>query len=214
MSEVLSPKSKTKIIGLTGPIGAGKDVVAKLLAKQGAYIIDADKLAHSLYPPQSTVWRSIVKEFGSRILKRGGEINRRKLAEIVFSNKHKLQTLNKIVHPALKEKIRAILKEQGTRNTELGTQIVVNAAVLKEIGLLDVVDEVCVVMASKATRLKRLLKKGLSKQVALKRINAQLPHKDYLKIADVVIKNEGTVRQLKAKTYGVREKRLYYRTTF
>lgn len=185
-----------KIIGLTGPIAAGKDEVAKILAKRGAHIIDADQVAHHLYSYSSPVWQELVKTFGSKILMRGGKINRRKLGEIVFADRKKLKLLNHIVHPYLKE---AIIHNVERRASNEDRRIVINAAVLKEIGLVDYVDEVWVVIASKENRLKRLIKSGVSKTEALKRINAQASQKDYLKVADVVIKNDGTLKQLNAK---------------
>ena len=144
------------IIGLTGPVGAGKNAAAKILRRRGAYIIDVDQVAHTLYEPQSEVWREMVKALGSKILKRGGEINRKKLGEIVFSDKKRLQQLNSIVHPRLKDEIVKIV-ESRTLNVEHRI-IVINAAVLKEIGLIDFCDEVWVVMASRETRFKRLMK--------------------------------------------------------
>jgi len=188
-----------KIIGLTGPIGAGKDGVAKILKRLGAYIIDADKVAHELYSFQSPVWQELIKTFGSKILKRGGEINRKKLGEIVFSDKKKLKELDKIVHPALKDAVIQAIESSKQKAASSEQIIVVNAAVLKEIGLIDQMDEVWVVIASKGKRLKRLVKSGVSKEEALRRINAQFSQKDYLKLADVVIKNDGTLKQLDAK---------------
>jgi dephospho-CoA kinase len=185
-----------KIIGLTGPIAAGKDEVAKILKKHGAYIIDTDQIAHQLYSYQSPVWQEIVKTFGSKILMRGGKINRHKLGEIVFADRKKLKLLNRIVHPYLKE---AIMRNVERRTPNVDNRIILNAAVLKEIGLVDYVDEVWVVIASKEKRLKRLMKAGLSKADALKRINVQMAQKDYVKIADVVIQNDGTLKQLNAK---------------
>jgi dephospho-CoA kinase len=188
-----------RIIGLTGPIAAGKNEAAKILKRHGADVVDVDKLAHTLYQVQSPIWGELVKTFGSKILKRGGEINRKKLGEIVFTDKKQLQILNGIVHPALKEAVAKGI-ESSKQSAVSGKEIiVVNAAVLKEIGLVDDVDEVWVVMAARANRLKRLVKTGLSKEEALKRINAQAAQQDYLKIADVIIRNDGTLKQLDAK---------------
>ena len=186
----------TKIIGLTGPIGAGKDEVAKILRRRGAFIIDVDKVAHTLYSTQSEVWQEIVRVFGSNILNRGGAVNRKRLGEIVFSDKAKLRQLNKIIHPYLREAIILIAEDQKANNQRL---IIINAAVLKEIGLVDYVDEVWVVMASKEKRFKRLLKSGLSKSEAEKRLRAQMSKKDYLKLADVVIDYNGALKGLKKK---------------
>jgi len=188
-----------KIIGLTGPIGAGKDEAAEILKRLGAHIIDADKVAHEMYAFQSPVWQEMIKTFGSKILKRGGEINRKKLGEIVFSDQRKLKELDSIVHPALKEEIIKIADSRKSKVDSKARMVVINAAVLKEIGLADYVDKVWVILASKEKRIKRLLKSGLSKEEALRRINAQVSQKDYLKMADVVVKNEGTLKQLDAK---------------
>ena len=199
-----SQDKRFRLIGLTGPIGAGKDEVARILSKHGAYIISADSVAHQLYASQSPVWHALVKTFGSKILMRGGKVNRKKLGGIVFSDKKKLAALNQIIHPALKEAIKQIIidiieKPQPRENKPAPQLIAINAAVLKEIGLVDLVDEVWVVLATKETRLKRLVKKGLPKSEAEKRVRAQAGIKDYLQLADIVIKNDGTRKQLNAE---------------
>jgi dephospho-CoA kinase len=186
------------IIGLTGPMAAGKDEVAKILRRRGAAVINVDSLAHQLYPPQSSVWQELIKAFGSRILNRGGEINRQKLGEIVFADREQLRILNSIVHPQLKNKV--VSEINSCQLLAVSCQlIVINAAVLKEIGLIDLVDKVWVVIAPQAVRLKRLIKAGYTKKEAQQRMKAQLPLAEYLAIADVVIKNDGTLKQLNAK---------------
>ncbi|MDD5594084.1 MAG: dephospho-CoA kinase [Candidatus Margulisbacteria bacterium] len=188
-----------RIIGLTGPIGAGKDAVGRILQRRGAFIINADRLAHQLYAPQSPLWHELVRTFGSKILMRGGRINRKKLGAIVFSDKKELNKLNALVHPRLRDEIRKII-ESRKQSAEHRTQtIVVNAAVLKEIGLIPLVDEVWLVTAPKDIRLKRLIKSGLTAPAAARRMKAQVSPKEYLKMADIVIKNDGTLRQLSGK---------------
>jgi dephospho-CoA kinase len=185
------------IIGLTGPIASGKNEVADALKRLGAYIVDVDKVAHGLYVPQSALWQELVKNFGSKILMRGGKINRRKLGEIVFSDKENIEIINSIVHPRLKMAVcRLIEKVKVDPKWKI---IVVNAAILKEIGLIDVVDEVWVVAAPVKVREKRLLKQGLSRMDAGRRIRSQAAQKEYFKIADKVIKNEGSLSALKKK---------------
>jgi len=161
----------SQIIGLTGPIASGKNEVAKILAKFGALVIDVDQEAHKLMG-----------------LTRG---ERKKLANEVFFNKTKLKALNKLVHPKLKKKIAEKLKSRKAEKL-----IVINAAVLKEIGLIEFCDEVWVVMAPKKTRLARLEEKGLLKNDALARISSQMNQKAYLKLADAVISNDGTKKEL------------------
>jgi len=190
----------TKIIGLTGPIGSGKNEAAKILRQHGAFVIEADEVAHTLYNTQSPVWHKLVRVFGSKILNRGGKINRKKLGEMVFSDKRKLKQLDRIVHPHLKEAIIHEAEDKRPLDVARGKQLtIINAAVLKEIGLIDYVDEVWVVMAPKEKRLRRLLKVGLSKKEAAERMRSQISQKDYLKLADVVIQNNGTLKQLNAK---------------
>ena len=129
---------------------------------------------------------------------RGGKINRKKLGEIVFADKKKLKQLNEIVHPALKKAVIEEIKLR-TPNSQLPTLIVINAAVLKEIGLLPLVDEVWLVTAPKEIRLKRLIGQGLPVKEAKDRINAQSSGREYAKLADVVINNTGTLKQLSGK---------------
>ncbi len=185
---------KSRIIGLTGPIASGKSEVARILRRHGARVIDADGVGHALLAPQSDAWKEIVRAFGSAVLHPGGTINRKKLGAIVFADRKKLRTLDRIMHPRIKKAIAQRVRELKAEN---GRPIVVNAAVLKEIGLLPLVDEVWTVIAAKGKRLKRLMKKGLSKDKALKRISSQGPDSAYLRIADRVIRNDGTFRALK-----------------
>jgi dephospho-CoA kinase len=189
-------KEVVKIIGLTGPVGAGKDEVVKILRRRRIPVIDADHLAHTLYIPQSPLWHKLVKAFGSRILNRGGKINRKKLGGMVFGDRRKLKELNRLAHPYLKKEIIKIAEKQKAESSK---PVVINAAVLKEIGLVDYVDEVWVVMASKEIRLKRLMKSGLSKKEAQLRMRSQMSRKEYIKIGTVRIENDGTRRELKKK---------------
>jgi len=182
---------KKRIIGLTGPIAAGKDEVAKILRRRRIPVIDADKLAHTLYIKDSPLWRKLIKTFGSRILNRGGKINRKKLGRLVFADKRKLKELDQLVHPYLK---KAVIQEVESKRSKM---VAINAAVLKKIGLLDCVDEVWVVTASKAVRLKRLLKSGFSKKDAEARLRSQMSGKDYLKIGTARVENDGSKQKLR-----------------
>jgi dephospho-CoA kinase len=180
------------IIGLTGPIAAGKDTVAKIFARHKAYVIDADEIGHKILAPQSKAWHGVVKIFGSKILNRGGIVNRKKLGKIVFSDKKALRNLNAITHPEIK---KAILDE--IKNVKDKKVIVVNAAILKEMKLVPIVDKVVVVMAKDGIRMKRLIKKGRSLADAKARMKVQAGTSEYRKIADIVIVNNGNKAELK-----------------
>lgn len=185
---------KLKIIGLTGPVGSGKNEVCKILRRRGVYVIDADEVGHKLLFPQSDVWKEIIKAFGSKVLQPGGKVNRKKLGNIVFSDPKLLKKLNKIMHPVMKEEIKSQISSLQSPKYKF---IIINATVLKEIGLIPFVDKVWVVLADKKKRLNRLIKKGLSRERALARIKAQPKDKDYLRMADKVIRNDGTKKTLK-----------------
>lgn len=177
-----------KVIGLTGPAGAGKNEVAKILRRRGAMVIDADKLAHTLYIHRSPLWKKIVKTFGSDILTQTKEIDRKKLGAIVFSDHRKLKKLNKLVHPYLRKAI--IKKIEGCKLFVVSCKlIVINAAVLKEIGLVGVCDEVWLVWASPEKRKKR----------AGRLIKFQMSKKDYVKIGTVVVENNASRQGLEKK---------------
>ncbi len=180
------------IIGLTGPIGAGKSEVAKVLKRKGAYIICADDVAHNLYLPKSEPWKKIVKEFGPSILGKNDAIDRDKLADLVFSDPAKLNALNKITHPMIKQKISSML-EGG-----LLEEIIVIDAALPHI-FKGLVDEIWGVVASKEKRVKRLLKSKKTKAQISRIMKSQLSEKEYETMADKVIRNEGSIKQLNEK---------------
>ena len=89
----------TRVIGLTGGIGSGKSTVSRYLAELGAIIVDADKVGHEVYQPNTDTWRELVKTFGKEILAKDNTIDRKKLGAMVFSNPEELKRLNAIVHP-------------------------------------------------------------------------------------------------------------------
>lgn len=206
---------KPKIIGLTGPISSGKNEAAKILRRHGAYVIDADEVGHGLLIPQSDTWKKVIKTFGSKILMAGGRINRKKLAEVVFNEPRMLKKLNGIMHPEMKREIIKEIRAQSTRlrppRADFGGQadkqcrfIIINAAVLKEMGLIPLVDEVWVVLADKSKRIGRLIKSGMIRRQAEARVAAQIPQKNYLKLADRVIRNDGSKGDLKRTILRIR----------
>lgn len=186
------------IIALTGPIGSGKSEVAKILARHGFKIVDADRLGHELLTPQTETWGKVVHAFGVKVLNRGGVVNRKKLGEIVFGDNKALTKLDQIMHPPLKQRIAEVVKEfKSSPQTKLDDILVINAALPQLFEGL--ADKVIYVNSKPQNRLKRLLKKGLDRSQALKRMQAQVPPKKYQAIADFMIQNDGTLSALKQK---------------
>ena len=97
----------TKVIGLTGGIGSGKSTVSQYLKELGAVIIDADKVGHEAFQPGTEAWREVVATFGRDIVTPNGEIDRKKLGAIVFDNPPALTQLNRIMHPKMRDMMKA-----------------------------------------------------------------------------------------------------------
>ena len=181
------------IVGLTGNVGTGKSTVANIFKDLGAYVIDWDELAREAVRPNSKAWKEIVDYFGKDILNSGLTINRQKLADIVFSNREKLEKLNQIVHPEVIEEDERITNEIKILDPD--------ALIIKDIPLLFeltrpvFVDKVVVVFTSEQTQLRRLEEKGMSREGAQNRMKSQLPLEEKIKSADFVINNDGSLEE-------------------
>jgi dephospho-CoA kinase len=186
-----------KVIGLTGGIGSGKSTVAGYLAQLGAAVIDLDKVGHEVLRSGSGIFKSVVKEFGREILDVKGEIDRAKLARIVFKNPDALARLNRITHPAIDK----ILMERTEEHRRQGAKaVVLEAAAMLEAGKAAQADEIWVTTAPESTVLKRLNERsGYSEAEARARIRSQLSDKERVKHAKVVIDTEGSLKEVKAK---------------
>ncbi|HEY57542.1 MAG TPA: dephospho-CoA kinase [Anaerolineae bacterium] len=175
------------IIGLTGNIATGKSVVRKMLEHLGAYTIDADMLAHRAIAKGAPGYQPVIDTFGKWILGPNGEIDRKKLAAIVFSDPEALQRLEAIVHPLVGEAIDWLARHSPRK------VIVIEAIKLLESDLKGLCDSVWVVDASPETQLARLMRKrGMSEREARRRIAAQPPQQAKVAAADVVIHNDGS----------------------
>jgi dephospho-CoA kinase len=186
-----------KVVGLTGGIGSGKSTVTQFLAELGAVIIDADKVGHEVFQPNTDLWQEVVAAFGKSILKPNGEIDRNKLGKVVFGNPKLLSQLNQIMHPRMYEIVKARI--EGYRKQGVSV-VVLEAPLLIEAGWTALVDEVWVMVASETTVLKRLQEKGeLSQQQSLSRIRSQLSSEERTKHAHVVINTDCTLAEVKTK---------------
>lgn len=186
-----------RIIGVTGGIGSGKSTVSEILARLGAKIIDADIIAREIVRKGEPALDEIVNFFGTGILKEDGELDRKKLGDIVFKNNQKLSVLNKITHMYITEHINKAIDE-FQKNKQYDT-LVVDAAIPFEHGFMDVVDEIWVVSAKKEVRAARIMRRnGFSYEEALDRINSQKSESEYLGIADKILENNGDASHLEA----------------
>ena len=186
-----------KVVGLTGGIGSGKSTVAQFLVELGAVAIDTDKIGHEALKPDTEVWREVVATFGRQILTPDGNINRKKLGDIVFGNPESLLKLNRIMHPRIYERVKAQLEGYRQRGVDV---VVLEAPLLLEAGWTSLVDEVWITVATESTVLRRLKERvGLSETESLARLRSQLPVEKRVSHADVIINNDGDLHELKAK---------------
>ena len=184
------------VIGLTGGIGAGKSTVTQMLEELGAAVIDADKVGHQIYLPDLPAWREIVDTFGAEVLNADRAINRQALGKIVFANPQALRMLNRIVHPRMFDRMLELIAELRARGSM--NAIVVEAAVLIEANWMPLVDQVWVVVASEAVVVDRLAKqRHLTPEQVRTRIAAQLANDERLKYAHVVIRNDGSLDEVR-----------------
>ena len=182
------PYYNKTIIGLTGNIACGKSTVLQQLARLGAYTIDADSLIHTILRKGGAAYTPVVAEFGEGILDDDGEIDRRALGSIVFSDPAKLRRLEEIEHPI----VRRIISEDVQGASE--HIVVLDAIKLIESGWADKCDAVWVVTCHREQQIERLMRtRGYSREEAEMRVDAQSPQEEKVARADVVIDNSGTL---------------------
>ena len=177
------------VIGLTGSIGTGKSEAARQLEALGASIISANQVGHEAYTPNTEAWEHVVSAFGDEILQDDGEIDRRKLGTIVFSDPGQLERLNQIMHPRMAQMVAdkvEVLRRQGVE------VVVVEAALLFEAGWDSLVEEVWTTDSPEQAVIERLkVRNGMSEEEARKRMSSQMGRTERLDRSDYVIENSG-----------------------
>lgn len=181
------------VVGLTGPIGAGKSTAAGMLRELGAKVLDADALARDEQLRGTVGYTAIVQQFGTEVLGPDREIDRRKLADVVFADPRRLAQLERIIHPRVIARVleaRAMLPNDAI--------LVVEAIKLVETSLRSVCDRVWVVLAERPVLLERLAGRGLSADQVLARMAHQAAVADLCTAADLVLRNDGDRDALRA----------------
>jgi dephospho-CoA kinase len=192
------------VIGLTGGIASGKSTVAKMLSELGAVVIDADKVGHEAFRPHTEAWRKIVAAFGKDILGQNEEIDRSKLAQLVFNDPKALQRLNRTMHPLMHLIVEKRIKALRRQRIEV---VVLEATLLIEAKWTDLVDQVWVTITPGDTVINRLVsQKGFTEEQARARIKSQTPIAQRAKNADVVIRNDADIDTIRKKVEGLWQK--------
>ncbi len=183
------------IIGLTGGIAAGKSKSAKYFESLGAYAIDADAIAHELTAKGMPALNELVKSFGAGILLPAGDLNRKKLADIIFSDEKAKLKIEKILHAHIISRVNETISQNIKK-----CNIVIDAPLLFEVGLDRICDKIVVVRVSYDIQLQRLLLRDkLNADQAKKRISSQMPMEKKVKLANFVIGNSGSKEDLQKR---------------
>ncbi|BDF58668.1 dephospho-CoA kinase [Christensenellaceae bacterium] len=182
---------KKRIIGLMGNSGSGKSTVAAYLKRMGARIVDADQIARDLSKPGQAGWRAVKQGFGEAFFHGDGTLDRHKLGEYVFARPGELKRLNGLLHPLVLQKVNEEIGRAGEKT------IVIDCALLVDVGLDKLADEVWLVSAARKSKLERIKNRdNLSSEHAENRLKSQLPEKELKRYADVVLENKGTLDEL------------------
>lgn len=179
-------------VGLTGGIACGKSTVAQMFARRGGYLIDFDTLAHEIQEPEKPAWRDVVDFFGPDILQPDRSIDRNKLAAVVFNHPEKLKTLNEIVHPRVYGEWRERLANIQSQNPH--AIVFADVPLLFEGRMQSLFDLTVLVIIEPEEQIVRLMSRNaLSREDACRRLSSQLPIRDKIPLADIVINNQSDV---------------------
>jgi dephospho-CoA kinase len=181
------------VLGLTGGIASGKSTVAQIFRELGAQVVSADELAREVVRPGSVTLQEIVGRFGPGVLDEAGNLDRRMMAERIFTSAGERAALNRITHPAIARLAARRFREIEREGARL---IVYDAPLLFEAGAEGQVDAVLVVTVGPDQQLKRLMARNtLSRSEAMARIASQMSQQEKAARADFLIDNSGSVEE-------------------
>jgi dephospho-CoA kinase len=184
------------LLGITGGIASGKTTVANVLKELGAQLIDYDVIARQVVEPGKPAWKEIVDYFGSRILLKDGNIDRKKLSKIVFQDFEKRKILEGLTHPRIHDQFIEELTDLAKKNP--GAVIAVSIPLMIEQGLQYMFHKLLVVYVHPDKQVERLMARDkISEEEARNILRAQLPIDDKIGYADFVIYNGGTLEETK-----------------
>lgn len=189
----MSKVGEQMIIGLTGSIATGKSTVANMLKERGIPVVDADEVARIVVEKGRPALQKIVEAFGEEVLLEDGTLNRPALGNIIFNDTEARNTLNAIMHPAIREEMES-QKAYHIQNEE--PIIIMDIPLLFENRLTETVDRVVVVTVDEGTQLHRLMKRNdLTEEEAKARIQSQIPIQEKVQRADDLIDNSSTLEK-------------------
>ena len=196
-------------VGLTGGIGSGKTSVSRVFEKLGIPVIDTDVIAHDLVNNNGSILKQITDTFGTDLLTLNGELNRKKLARLVFNKKENKQSLENILHPRIKSEVLHQIERLNSGQNPPAYAIIV-IPLLIESDYHDIIDRILVVIADEAIRIARVQKRdnrSLSEIRAI--INNQVDDSTRLGEADDIIENNSNINMIDKQVKDLHEKFLH-----
>jgi dephospho-CoA kinase len=176
------------LVGLTGGMGSGKTLAASFFKQLGAFILDADLICRKLVEPEQPAYREISENFGKEVFTASGNLDRKRLANIIFKNPQKKGILEGILHPKVFEIEE--LKYEAIRKEHPNAVVIVDAALLIESGNYKKMDKVIVVNSNEKNRIDRIIARSQMSQDEVKaRINYQMPSEDKVRYSDFILEN-------------------------
>lgn len=184
------------VVGITGSIATGKSTAAAILRELGQKVIDADLVAHDLMKKGEKNYQGILGHFGEKILDDGGEISRKTLSDLVFSDKDQLNILNKLTHANIFNKIELMIEESSEKVIFIEIPLLVELLIKGEMPLK--LDEIWLIYLSRQDQINRLINRNsLTEEEAIKRIDSQLPVEVKKEYCDTIINNNSDLNHLK-----------------
>jgi dephospho-CoA kinase len=202
----LSPAPRAKlVVGLTGGIGSGKSAAAEEFERLGATVIDTDAISHALTGKNGAALPEIGRLFGKEFISRGGDLERRKMRELVFSDPKARRALEGLLHPMIREESKRLIEAAA------GPYVVHVVPLLVESGEYGRrVDRVLVVDAPEAAQVARVRTRGLTEEEVRAIMRSQVPRAERLAAADDVIENAGTLDALRKQVGALHKKYLQF----
>ncbi len=190
------------VAGLTGNIASGKSTVAGFLRQSGALIIDADQIAHDVVAPGQPAFEEIRRHFGDDMLTPEGTLNREKLGRMVFEDPDARRRLEAIVHPRVSAEIDRQMARVAENHPD--AVVIMDIPLLFETGHTEGLTDIIVVYTPEPIQLQRLIQRnGLSPEDAKARMASQMPLKEKVARATMVIDNSGTLAETERQTLAV-----------
>ena len=186
------------VIGITGSFASGKSTVARMFKTAESDLIDADKVAHKAMRQGGALYRKVLSSFGEGILNKNKDIDRKKLARIVFANSPTLKRLNRIVHPVIIREISRRIKKSKKKF------VILDAALIVDLGLRSMVDKLIVVTVKQGQQFSRGKSRFLNKGQITRRIKSQISQNAKAHFANFIIDNSGSMIKTRKQVLEIR----------